>query len=275
MSHELQAAEEQCPYHSCIPSWGNSSFLQLSWLPGKICLRPLGVKGPGLEGAEPSGTNSRKKGRGILSFGGQLENGVGNQKEREEGPGETAGWTKEGKVAKKGPGNPARQRLASISSPGEGPHARFYVLVEPGLHCNLIRCHRAYSVHWLCAGGCFRQLKASLVVQKVKNLPAVQETRFNPWVRKISWRRAWLLTPVLLPGESHGQRSLAGYSPWGHKEWNTTEWLMLSPLSFREIKRGWPAGEGSRAQNLEAGVIKNWLHQGPIQGLLHIWSSGF
>lgn len=132
MSHEFRAAEEQCPYHSCIPSWGNSSFLQLSWLPGKTCQRPLGVKGPGLEGAEPSGTNSRKKGRGILSFGRQLENEVGNQKEREEGPGETGGWTKEGKVANQRPGNSARQRLANISSPGEVPHAHFYVLVSLG-----------------------------------------------------------------------------------------------------------------------------------------------
>ena len=36
---------------------------------------------------------------------------------------------------------------------------------------------------------------------------------FDPWVRKIPWRRAWQPTPILLPGESHGQRSLAGYSP--------------------------------------------------------------
>ena len=35
--------------------------------------------------------------------------------------------------------------------------------------------------------------------------------RFHPWVRKIPWRRAWQLTPVFLPGESHGQRSLVGY----------------------------------------------------------------
>ena len=47
--------------------------------------------------------------------------------------------------------------------------------------------------------------------------------RFNPWVGKILWRRAWLLpTPVFLPGNPHGQRSLAGYSPWGLKELNTT-----------------------------------------------------
>ena len=49
--------------------------------------------------------------------------------------------------------------------------------------------------------------------------------RFDPWVRKISWRRKWQSTPVFLPGEFHGQRSLVGYSPWGHKESDTTKWL--------------------------------------------------
>ena len=47
--------------------------------------------------------------------------------------------------------------------------------------------------------------------------------RFNTWVRKIPWRRKWQPTPVFLPGESHGQRSLAGYSPWVHKESDMTE----------------------------------------------------
>ena len=56
----------------------------------------------------------------------------------------------------------------------------------------------------------------------VKYLPATQE-RFNSWVRKITWRREWLPTPVFLPGEFHEQRSLVGYSPWGHKESDTTE----------------------------------------------------
>ena len=46
---------------------------------------------------------------------------------------------------------------------------------------------------------------------------------FNPWVRKMLWRRAQQPTPVFLPRESHGQRSLAGYSPWGGKESDTTE----------------------------------------------------
>ena len=63
---------------------------------------------------------------------------------------------------------------------------------------------------------------ASQVALVVKNLPAnagrYKRCKFDPWVRKIPWRRARQPTPVFLPGESHGQRSLAGYSPWGHKE---------------------------------------------------------
>ena len=46
---------------------------------------------------------------------------------------------------------------------------------------------------------------------------------FNPWVGKISYRRAWQPTPVFLPGEFIRQRSLVGYSPWGRKELDTTE----------------------------------------------------
>ena len=46
----------------------------------------------------------------------------------------------------------------------------------------------------------------------------LERHKFDPWVRKIPWSRAQKPTPVLSPGESHGQRSLVGYSPWGHKE---------------------------------------------------------
>ena len=47
--------------------------------------------------------------------------------------------------------------------------------------------------------------------------------RFDTWVGKILWRSAWQPTLVFLPRESHGQTSLAGYSPQGHKESDTTE----------------------------------------------------
>ena len=64
---------------------------------------------------------------------------------------------------------------------------------------------------------------ASLVVQLVKNPPAMQET----WARSLGWEdllEKEMATSVFLPGESHRQRILAGYSPWSHKV-RTTERL--------------------------------------------------
>ena len=63
---------------------------------------------------------------------------------------------------------------------------------------------------------------------------------FDPWVRKISWRRKWQPTPVFLPGKSHGRRSLVGYSPWGHKESDIAEWLNWTKLNIFCIYWGAP-----------------------------------
>ena len=71
-------------------------------------------------------------------------------------------------------------------------------------------------------------IQASLVAQMVKNLPAMRETQFQSLDWEDPWRREWQSTPVFLLGESHGQRSLVGYSSWDHKESDTTEWLTLS-----------------------------------------------
>ena len=72
-------------------------------------------------------------------------------------------------------------------------------------------------------------MRASQVELVVKNPPAnagdLKDVGSIPVSGKIPWRRAWQPTPVFLPGESYGQRSLAGYSPWGHKELDTTEQL--------------------------------------------------
>ena len=57
----------------------------------------------------------------------------------------------------------------------------------------------------------------------VKNLPTMWRPRFNPWARKIPRRKKWQPTPIFLSVKFQGQRSLAGYSPWGHKELNMTE----------------------------------------------------
>ena len=56
---------------------------------------------------------------------------------------------------------------------------------------------------------------------------------FDPWVGKIPWRRKWQPTPVFLPGEYHGQRSLAGYIPWGLKESHMTE--RISTAHIRSV----------------------------------------
>ena len=72
------------------------------------------------------------------------------------------------------------------------------------------------------------QTRASLVAQMARNLPAMQETQIGSLGLEDPWRREWLSTPVFLPGEFHGQRSLAGYGPRGHKDLDMTERLTLS-----------------------------------------------
>ena len=71
------------------------------------------------------------------------------------------------------------------------------------------------AFHWGFPGG-------SVSVKVKDSTCQCKRRKFGPWVGKIRWRRAWQPTPVFLLGKSHGQRSLAGYSPWGHKESSTT-----------------------------------------------------
>ena len=86
-----------------------------------------------------------------------------------------------------------------------------------------------------------------------------QRPEFDPCFGKIPWRRAWQPTPVFLPGESHGQRSLAAYSPWGHKELDTSEWLTQHRLP--EHTTGFPGGsaiENPPANAGDRGSIPGW-----------------
>ena len=81
----------------------------------------------------------------------------------------------------------------------------------------------------------------------VKNLPVNGKGLFDLWVRKIPWKREWQPTPVFLPGESHGQRSLQGYSPWGHKVFDVTERLKEQQQCFRGWwQRGGVTGDPGR-----------------------------
>ena len=82
---------------------------------------------------------------------------------------------------------------------------------------------------WCSPWGC-KELDVSQQINNnsvTERLPVVKtllgQPGFDPWVGKFLWRREGQSTLVFLPGEFHGQRSLAGYSPWGHKELDTTE----------------------------------------------------
>ena len=92
---------------------------------------------------------------------------------------------------------------------------RFFSL----MHCYFLslRCVWLFSILWT----------AACQVALPFTISCLQCGRpgFDPWVGKIPWRRKWQPTPVFLPGESHGQRSLVGYSPQGLKELDTTERL--------------------------------------------------
>ena len=90
------------------------------------------------------------------------------------------------------------------------------------------------SALWKCGWGFILQYSefsywcrgASWVVNGVKN--PHKRCGYYPWVGKVPWSRKWQPTPVFLPGKFKGQRSLAGYSPWGCKESDTTERLSMS-----------------------------------------------
>ena len=79
------------------------------------------------------------------------------------------------------------------------------------------------------------------MAKAVKNLPQCKRHRFDPWVRKIPWRREWQPTPVFWPGESCGQRSLVGSSPWGRKESDMNERLTprLNSLLVNSKHESW------------------------------------
>ena len=74
---------------------------------------------------------------------------------------------------------------------------------------------------------CRVRQSSSTVEQSIMHVIGLQCRRcgFDLWVGNIPWRREWQPTPVFLPGESHGQRGLVGYSPWGREESDMTAWL--------------------------------------------------
>ena len=105
-----------------------------------------------------------------------------------------------------------------------------------------------------------RGKRASLVAHMVKNLPAIQETQLWSLVGKIPWRREWQPTPVFLPGEFHGERSVVGYSPWVTKK----------------IRHDWVTNTHFRSKDVFARCFchRNWYYKNRCKrGFLSSWQS--
>ena len=107
---------------------------------------------------------------------------------------------------------------------------------------------------------------------------------FDPWVRKIPWNRKWQPSPVFLPGKSHGWRSLAGYSPWGHKrvkhDLATKQQRLLYLFFFvclflRKDRSALDAFVGMlklQKTILKINIILKWKHSSDIMRSGRVWS---
>ena len=100
---------------------------------------------------------------------------------------------------------------------------KFSILGFSPLYCCSLLLQGQNSIYPVKVRGGF--WGSSLVAQSVKNPPAMQEIPIQSLGQEDPWRRKWQPTAVFLPEKPHEQRSLAGYSPWGHKESDTTERL--------------------------------------------------
>ena len=103
-----------------------------------------------------------------------------------------------------------------------------FKFVDPALHFSKVYFFffEHFILHFL--GSLLQELYGLLSGQE--HASPCRRLGFIPWVRKNPWRRKWQPTPVFLPGESHGQRSLSGSSSWGHKESYMTKWLSMHVL---------------------------------------------
>ena len=86
------------------------------------------------------------------------------------------------------------------------------------------------SIQWWIWGGKKKTLTRLFIRAFLRICLQCRRQEFDPWVGTISWRKKWQHTPVFLPGESHGQKTLAGYGPCGGKELDTTERLTHTVL---------------------------------------------
>ena len=115
--------------------------------------------------------------------------------------------------------------------------------------------------------------QASLVAHKESACSAEAGPRFNRWVRKIPWRREWQPTPVSLPGEFHGQRSLVGYSPQGCRESDRIDRPNTSTSSIVSSKEFTCQCDVSLIPG--QGISPGEGNDNPLQYSFFLWSKGF
>ena len=117
------------------------------------------------------------------------------------------------------------QRLTSCKKPTGGPLGTVLHLSEPWVLDLVLGMRKATWQDLLYSRYLINGVAALLASRGPSHKEATYQcsSRLNPWVGKIPWRRAWQPIPVFLPGESHGQRSLTGYSPCGCTELDRTE----------------------------------------------------
>ena len=119
---------------------------------------------------------------------------------------------------------------------------RFWHLVNEKLYLSVVFLFYIYLLWTIGSGG--------------KEVTVMQETGFDSWVGKIPWRSEWLPTPVVFPGEFHGQRSLMGYSPWVAKSWT---WLMWASLVAKPVKNP-PAMQETQVWSLDQeDPLEKWM----------------
>ena len=95
---------------------------------------------------------------------------------------------------------------------------------------------------------------------KVYQCRRLKRCSFNPWVGKIPWSRKWQSTPVFLPGESHEQRSLAGYSPWGRTESDMTESNLTLALALASQLLNYEVRHNGNKSLFSPDLSSSWIH---------------
>ena len=115
----------------------------------------------------------------------------------------------------------------------------------------LLNCVQLFVTLWTAARQASLSISNSQSLTKLMSIESViPSPGFNPWIRKIPWRREQQPTPIFLPGEFHGQKSFMGHSPWGCKDTNEQLTHMFIALEIRAQLNGSRSTDSGTANQL-------------------------